>query len=76
MEWRKSTFSPPGLDCVEVAWRRSSASDAYNQACVEVASCACGGAETLVRDSKNATGPRLAFGDRAWRGLLATARRA
>lgn len=74
MEWRKSTFSPPGLDCVEVAWRKSSASE-LGENCVEVA-CRAGGAETLVRDSKNATGPRLALGDRAWRGLLATARRA
>jgi hypothetical protein len=53
------------------AWRKSSYSNGGNGACVEVAIT---DRQVGVRDSKNVTGPRLAFGPTAWRGFLATTR--
>jgi uncharacterized protein DUF397 len=67
MAWRKSSFSSNGSACVEVAWRKSSFSS-NGDACVEIAQAPVG---VLVRDSKNAEGPRLAFGVAGWRTLLA-----
>jgi hypothetical protein len=67
--WRKSSYSGGGDNsCVEVSWRKSSYSGGSgDNSCVEVAF----GAEVIgVRDSKNTAGPRLAFGDTAWRAFV------
>jgi hypothetical protein len=64
--WRKSSYSGSGdNDCVEVGWRKSSYSGGSGTGdCVEVAV-----APTVigVRDSKNTSGPTLAFSPTAWR---------
>jgi hypothetical protein len=64
--WRKSTFSAANGACVEVGWRKSSFS-AGNGDCVEVAHLANG---VAVRDSKQNSGPTLAFPTTAWRRSL------
>ncbi|WP_106618236.1 DUF397 domain-containing protein [Saccharothrix carnea] len=46
-------------DLRQGAWRKSSRSNGQNGACVEVALTA---EQTLIRDSKNPAGARLAFG--------------
>jgi Domain of unknown function (DUF397) len=54
-------------------WRKSSYSSAHAH-CVEVATPSAGprsGRSFLVRDSKDPDGPVLAFGQRAWRSLIA-----
>ncbi|MFG2087059.1 MULTISPECIES: DUF397 domain-containing protein [unclassified Spirillospora] len=51
-------------DLSAVNWRKSSRSGHEGGACVEVASAAPGFA---VRDSKNPDGPKLTFGNAAWR---------
>jgi hypothetical protein len=50
-------------------WRKSSYSGGTNNSCVEVAFVdrAVG-----VRDSKNTSGPALAFSPTAWRGFVTT----
>jgi hypothetical protein len=66
--WRKSSYS--GIsngNCVEVAWRKSSYSGVGNGDCVEVAVASD---RVAVRDSKNTSGPILAFGPRTWRSFL------
>jgi len=55
-------------DASKQAWFKSSHSSNGNEGdCVEVAAAP---ASVLVRDSKNAQGPRLAFGQHAWAGFL------
>jgi hypothetical protein len=66
MIWRKSSFSSNGSACVEVGWRKSSFSSP-NGDCVEVAPVPPG---VAVRDSKNTSGPTLAFPTPDWRGFL------
>ncbi|MFL6141513.1 MAG: DUF397 domain-containing protein [Labedaea sp.] len=63
--WQKSSFSSNGNACVEVAWRKSSFTT--GDACVEVAAVEIG---VLVRDSKNGSGPTIAFSRRAWSAAL------
>ncbi|MGW4055884.1 DUF397 domain-containing protein [Streptomyces sp. NPDC004779] len=53
----------------ELEWFKSSYSNGGNgETCVEVATTP---ATIHVRDSKNSTGPRLAFGPAAWVGFVA-----
>ncbi|MGH3322067.1 MAG: DUF397 domain-containing protein [Streptosporangiaceae bacterium] len=66
--WRKSSRSTGSGNCVEVAavWRTSSRSTA-NGACVEVAAV---DRTVAVRDSKDRTGPALAFAERDWASFV------
>ena len=69
--WRKSSYSggSGAGNCVEVAWRKSSYSGNSGAGnCVEVA---FGADAVLLRDSKNAAGPSLAFADGDWQAFLA-----
>ncbi|MFB7339327.1 DUF397 domain-containing protein [Streptomyces hydrogenans] len=54
----------------ELEWFKSSySSNSEGTDCVEVATAP---GAVHVRDSKNATGPQLAFGAAAWAGFVAT----
>jgi len=55
-----------------MTWRKSSYSNGGNGACVEVAVLVD---RVGVRDSKNATGPTLAFGPTSWRAFIGRATR-
>jgi hypothetical protein len=70
--WRKSSRSSSEGNCVEIApvpaWRKSSRSSSEAN-CVEVAPV---DAAMAVRDSKNTTGPALAFPPTAWNLFLAS----
>ncbi|MFH8476294.1 DUF397 domain-containing protein [Streptomyces sp. NPDC018000] len=62
---------PSAGDDSELEWFKSSySSSGDGNDCVEVA-CVPGAAH--VRDSKNAQGPRLAFGPDAWAGFVSYA---
>jgi hypothetical protein len=66
-------YEKPALDGVEVAglsWRTSSYSNGAGGMCVEVAPVGTG---MVVRDSKNPTGPVLAFSAAEWDAFLAGA---
>jgi Domain of unknown function (DUF397) len=74
--WRKSSRSTDQGNCVEVGvWRKSRRSTDQG-ACVEVATASVGSAVAsritktatlyLIRDSKDAGGPRLAFTAAEW----------
>ncbi|MFD3932336.1 DUF397 domain-containing protein [Streptomyces sp. NPDC058614] len=52
------------------SWRKSSFSDMQGDECVEVAWT---GSDVLVRDTKDASGCRLAFSDRSWDLFLTAA---
>jgi hypothetical protein len=70
--WRKSSYSGSSgtNSCLEVSWQKSSYSGGSGtDNCVEVAfvDSAVG-----VRDSKNTSGPALAFSPAAWRGFVTT----
>lgn len=55
----------------ETMWRKSSYSGQNGGDCIEFA--APSGAEVLVRDSKNALGPQLAFAPTAWADFVRAA---
>ena len=67
--WRKASYSGGnGGDCVEVGvWREASHSGGNGGACVEVR--ATPPALIAVRDSRNPSGPRLAFTASTWRSF-------
>lgn len=74
LEFRKSSYSGHGQDCVEVAhipasFQKSSYSGA-SQNCVEVADLPCGAA---IRDSKHPTAGHLPFPSDEWSGFLSAA---
>ncbi|MFB9676053.1 DUF397 domain-containing protein [Streptosporangium vulgare] len=78
IEWRKSSRSGNGSNCVEVGlWRKNSLSGA-GQDCVEVALADISQAEpgpdadllVLVRDSKDPDGAILAFTSAEWDAFL------
>jgi hypothetical protein len=72
--WRKSSYSGGSGDnnCLEVAWRKSTYSGSSgDNNCVEIA---VGANEVGVRDSKNSTGPTLAFPADHWQAFLTTTR--
>ncbi|MFY1691003.1 DUF397 domain-containing protein [Plantactinospora sp. WMMB782] len=57
------------MDVADARWRKSTRSSANAGNCVEVAGNLPG--RVLVRDSKDRSGPVLAFGPDAWRSFLA-----
>lgn len=62
--------SPTVLDGASLPWRKSSHSSPNGSDCVEVAPVSV--ADVIaVRDSKNPTGPKLAFGPAAWEAFTA-----
>ncbi|MER6395357.1 DUF397 domain-containing protein [Kitasatospora sp. NPDC001603] len=66
--WRKSSYSGnEGTECIEVAWYKSSHSTNEGAACVEVASMP---GTVHVRDSKDKSGPQLAFEPAAWQAFV------
>ncbi|MHA4814971.1 DUF397 domain-containing protein [Streptomyces aculeolatus] len=74
LDWFKSSYSSgSGDNCIEVAvaWRKSSHSSGGSGDCVEVASCP---SVVHVRDSKDKTGPQLAFTPDAWADFVTFAR--
>ncbi len=68
--WRKASYSGDnGGACIEVGiWRKSSHSGANGGDCVEVAST--GQPLIAVRDSKDPSGPNLAFTPPAWESFM------
>ncbi|MFC5662309.1 DUF397 domain-containing protein [Kitasatospora misakiensis] len=72
--WFKSSHSSnEGGACVEIAWRKSSYCGDAGGDCVEVAESM---AAVLVRDSKDKSGPHLAFSPSAWQSFVDFARSA
>ncbi len=63
LSWRTSSYSANGSSCVEVAAWRTSSYSANGSSCVEVAGLGSG---IAVRDSKDRSGPVLAFTSGAW----------
>ncbi|MDG4793941.1 DUF397 domain-containing protein [Micromonospora sp. WMMD1082] len=57
------------MDLTRAAWRKSSRSNSNGGACVEVADNLPG--VVAVRDSKDPTGPVLAFTPASWRAFVA-----
>jgi hypothetical protein len=73
LTWFKSSYSGTGGgNCVEVAvaWHKSSHSNTEGGNCVEVATCP---GTVHVRDSKDKSGPQLAFTPQAWSAFVAFA---
>jgi uncharacterized protein DUF397 len=54
-------------DLTGAVWRKSTRSDGNGGACVEVADLRAG---VAVRDSKDKTGPTLAFNPQTWRTFI------
>ncbi|MBO1418982.1 DUF397 domain-containing protein [Streptomyces sp. FH025] len=66
--WFKSSHSTnEDANCVEIAWRKSSYSTNEGAQCVEVAETTTA---VLVRDSKDKSGPHLAFDPTAWQAFV------
>ncbi|SBT51299.1 DUF397 domain-containing protein [Micromonospora narathiwatensis] len=57
------------MDLTRATWRKASRSNANGGACVEVADNLPG--VVAVRDSKDPTGPVLAFTPSSWRAFVA-----
>jgi hypothetical protein len=55
---------------MDVTWRKSSHSGGNGGGCIEVGT-QTGGSRVLVRDTKNRTGPVLAFTARNWQRFTA-----
>ncbi|RAJ59924.1 uncharacterized protein DUF397 [Streptomyces sp. Amel2xB2] len=75
LDWRKSSYSSgEGGNCIEVAaaWRKSSHSSDQGGNCVEVSERP---GTVHVRDSKDATGPQLAFPAPQWAAFTTYAAR-
>ena len=62
----------PAATATNTAWRKSTASNSGGADCLEVALMPD---LVLVRDSKDATGPRLAFTPSTWTGFVGALRR-
>ncbi|WP_061082339.1 DUF397 domain-containing protein [Nocardiopsis alborubida] len=74
LDFRKSSYSGAGQNCVEVAhipasFRKSTYSG-HGQDCVEVGGLPCGAA---IRDSKHPTAGHLPFPATEWSGFLSAA---
>ncbi|QOC91281.1 DUF397 domain-containing protein [Micromonospora craniellae] len=61
------------MDLSNARWRKSTRSGTSSGECVEVADNLTG--VVAVRDSKDLTGPVLAFDPAAWRSFVASAKR-
>ncbi|MFI2712999.1 DUF397 domain-containing protein [Micromonospora sp. NPDC018662] len=61
------------MDLTGARWRKSSRSGSNGGACVEVADDLTG--VVGVRDSKDPSGPTLAFAPASWRAFVAYAKR-
>lgn len=74
--WRKSSYSADGNNCVEVGtipWRKSTHSGNGGPNCVELGAHS---GEVLIRDTKtNGTGPVLRVAPAAWRRFTTTLKR-
>jgi hypothetical protein len=65
-EWRKSSYSSNGAQCIEVAtWRKSSYSSSGAQ-CIEVATADA----VLIRDTTNRAGVTLSVPASAWSAFV------
>jgi hypothetical protein len=69
--WRKASYSAQNSQCVEVGVWRKATHSAQNSNCVEVASHPAPGPLCLVRDTKDRTGPHLAFSAPRWAAFVA-----
>ena len=70
LAWFKSSYSSGDSgDCIEVAlsWHKSSYSSGSSGDCIEVAECP---GTVHVRDSKDKSGPQLAFGADTWAAFV------
>lgn len=67
MEFRKSTYSGAGQDCVEVADFHTSTHSGHGQNCVAVAESSTGAA---IRDSKYPDAGHLSFSAAEWTAFL------
>jgi hypothetical protein len=69
LSWRTSSYSGNGSNCVEVAAWRTSSYSGNGSNCVEVAGV---GPRIAVRDSKDRSGPVLAFSAHDWNDFMSS----